>query len=140
MKVTRFCSLSEFESFQAGKTLINTTDHYCGGKGGSTSHGFCFSPDEPATAWRYLKGIVTPGICMVLEIPDSILTPSFGKYVDYSNEKEDFTTCLKKEYCLQMYSKKEAKLIEAIPLTEFASPSELIALAIIAQNRRCLDQ
>lgn len=47
MIVTRFMSLREFEAFERGETLINNTDHFDGGKGGSQSVGFCFTVDAP---------------------------------------------------------------------------------------------
>lgn len=50
----------------AGEMLTNSTDHYRGGKGGSTSVGFCFTTDKPRIAWRYLKGIVDADVCLVL--------------------------------------------------------------------------
>ena len=88
-------SIDEYNKFMAGETLTNTTDHYKGGKGGSTSKGFCFIEDNPKAAWRYLKGIVNPEVCMVLEIDPSLLTSSFGKYADYSDGKGTHC-CLKK--------------------------------------------
>lgn len=128
MKLTRFCSLAEFGKYMAGETLTNTTDHYQGGKGGSVSTGFCFSPDEPKTAWRYLKGIVNPEACMLLEISEELLTPSFGKYADYSKGHSGEISCIKTEYCLTEYSQKTARLIKFLTPEEFASsPEEVVA-------------
>lgn len=132
MRVTRFCSLNEYHKFISGETLINTTDHYNGGKGGSISVGFCFTEDEPHTAWRYLKGIVYPEICMVLDIDNSLLTPSFGKYGDYSNGQDGTHACLKIEYCLTQYSNRTAKLIQILTQEQFAtSPEELLAIRLL---------
>ena len=52
MTVTRFMSRAEWDAFQDGKILINETDHYKGGKGGSLSAGFCFTEDTPEDAWE----------------------------------------------------------------------------------------
>ncbi len=76
----RFCSADEFRALFWGRILQNHTDHYGGGKGGSTSVGFCLTEDEPYVAWRYLKGIVTPHVCMKLVIPRDQLVKSRGKY------------------------------------------------------------
>lgn len=134
MRVTRFCSLNEFYQFMSGETLINTTDHFKGGKGGSLSVGFCFTEDDPLTAWRYLKGIVYPEICMVLDIDPSLLKESRGKYADYSTGQDGTHICLKREYCLTQYSNKIAKLIKVLSLKEFASPEDLLAIQILTLN------
>lgn len=131
MIVTRFCSLAEYNKFMSGKVLKNTTDHYKGGKGGSTSRGFCFTEDPPNTAWRYLKGIVYPEICMVLEIDDSLLNLSMGKYADYSNGQDGSHACLKIEYCTCEYSNKTARLIKALQPKDFASTCEMLAIEIL---------
>ncbi len=131
MRVTRFCSLNEYNKFISGETLINNTNHYKDGKGGSISVGFCFTDDDPITAWRYLGGIVYPEICMILDIDNSLLTPSFGKYADYSNRQDGTHACLKMEYCLTKYSNKTAKLIKTLTPKQFTrSPEELLAVRL----------
>ena len=77
-------SLAEWEAFERGETLINNTDHFDGGKGGSKSVGFCFTEDEPAIAWRYLAGIVDADVWATFDFPDNYLTKSDGKYNDKS--------------------------------------------------------
>lgn len=136
MRVTRFCSLAEFHKFESGEVLVNNTDHYQNGKGGSTSRGFCFTEDEPSTAWRYLKGVVYPEVCMVLEFEDGVLIPSMGRYADFSNGRDGSTSCLKVEYCTCQYSNKTAKLIKSIMLEDFATPAEKIAIEVIKSMRR----
>lgn len=131
MRVTRFCSLAEYHKFISGEVLVNTTDHYKGGKGGSTSKGFCFTEDSPHTAWQYLKGIVYPEICMVLEIADSLLNMSIGKYADYSNGQDGSHACLKIEYCTCQYSNKSARLVKALQPEDFASTCEILAIEIL---------
>lgn len=136
MRVTRFCSISEFTKFASGETLRNDTDHYMGGKGGSTSRGFCFTEDDPDTAWRYLKGIVNHEVCMVLEIDKNLLNESMGRYADFSDGKDGSTACFKKEYCTCEYSNKTAKLIKSLSPEEFASCSDLISLMIFNASRK----
>lgn len=120
----------------SGETLINTTDHFRGGRGGSVSVGFCFTEDDPVTAWRYLKGIVYPEICMVLDIDDQLLTVSLGKYADYSDGKDGSDACIKVEYCLTQYSNKTAKLVRTLTQEQFAtSPEELLAIRLLMMTR-----
>jgi len=126
MILTRFCSQAEYDKYLSGETLTNTTDHYRGGKGGSTSVGFCFTTDEPKTAWRYLKGCVDFDVCVVLEIADALLTHSVGKYADYSKD-DGIGSCLKQEYCLTTYSNKTAKLLKVVKLQEIATEAEIMA-------------
>lgn len=126
MILTRFCSQAEYDKYLSGETLTNTTDHYRGGKGGSTSVGFCFTTDEPKTAWRYLKGCVDFDVCVVLEIADALLTHSVGKYADYSKD-DGIGSCLNQEYCLTTYSNKTAKLLKVVKLQEIATEAEIMA-------------
>jgi len=136
MIVTRFCSIEEYKKFMSGETLINTTDHFRGGRGGSVSVGFCFTEDDPVTAWRYLKDIVYPEICMVLDIDDQLLTVSLGKYADYSDGKDGSDACIKVEYCLTQYSNKTAKLVRTLTQEQFAtSPEELLAIRLLMMTR-----
>lgn len=102
MKLNRFCSHLELLTLLSNGTIQNNTDHFQGGKGGSTSRGFCFTKDEPKTAWKYLRGIVSPGVCAVYEIPDDMLKKSFGKYAgDYVHtaHRTTYSTVIKEEYC-----------------------------------------
>lgn len=131
MRVTRFCSIQEYRKFVSGENLTNNTDHFRGGRGGSISVGFCFTEDDPKTAWRYLKGIVYPEICMVLEIDQSLLNESRGKYADYSNGQDGSHACLQKEWCTTQYSNKTAKLINTLTPEQFATPEELIAIRLL---------
>lgn len=135
MILTRFCSKAEYDAYMRGEELVNNTDHYHAGRGGSTSQGFCFTPDTPRRAWRYLKGIVTPEVCMILNIPDSQLKRTFGKYPDYSDNRV-LKACLKKEYCCTMYSNKTAELLRMLPVSNIATPEEIKATKLIQHMRR----
>lgn len=110
MIVTRFMSLREWEAFERGETLINNTDHFDGGKGGSQSVGFCFTVDAPEVAWRYLKGIVDADVWVTFEFPDGHLSPSMGKYPDYSDDT--FKPCLRREWCCTSYDNNIAKVVD----------------------------
>lgn len=115
MRVTRFCSKLEYAAFLVGDELVNFTDHFQGGRGGSLSIGFCFSPDEPEVAIHYLCGTVDTEVCMVLDFPEGYLKESKGKYRDltvdpYSDVQH---CCLRTEYCCERYDNKVAKLVGA---------------------------
>lgn len=133
MILTRFCSLEEYNKFIDGEVLVNETDHYRNGMGGSLSVGFCFIEDEPTTAWRYLKGIVSPDVCMVLDIDEALLTKSMGKYVDYGQPDDGYKAqaCLKREYYLTRYSNKTARLVRTLTPLEFSTLEELRVLELI---------
>lgn len=139
MIVSRFCSKEEFDKFMAGETLTNDTVHSHNGFGGSSSIGFCFTKDEPKTAWRYLKGIVSKDICMVLDIDKSLLTKSKGKYPNYA-KGHYLQTCYKKEYCLRQYSNKTVRLVRVLKTLDFATAEELQALEIcnLLKNSRII--
>ena len=129
MDLYRFCSEKEAELLSQGATITNTTNHYFDGKGGSTSVGFCMTTDEPQTAWHYLKGIVTPDICLHLDIPEELLTKSKGKYVRYAMEhrygKTFMTTDYKDEWCITELRPEWLK--ETIRLETFVPDYELEA-------------
>lgn len=94
MRVTRFMSLAEWEAFERGETLINNTDHFDGGKGGSKSVGFCFTEDAPEVAWRYLAGIVDADVWVTFEFPDNYLIQSDGVYADPREGPDSMTASL----------------------------------------------
>lgn len=93
MRVTRFMSLAEWEAFERGEILINNTDHFDGGKGGSKSVGFCFTEDAPEVAWRYLSGIVDADVWVTFEFPDNYLTKVMA-YMPTREKKPDSMTVL----------------------------------------------
>lgn len=80
MKLYRFCSFDELSKLLRGEKIFNYTDHFKGGEGGSSSTGFCLTADEPREAWEYLRGIVTPGVCLEFDIPEENLIKSRGRY------------------------------------------------------------
>lgn len=124
MRVTRFCSRKEYDAFMRGKTLTNDINHYHyrDGKGGSRSVGFCFMAEDPKECWIYLKGIVVPEVCMVLDFPDGYLTKSMGRYADHSTATG---TMLKTVYCTTRYDNKTATLVRVVPTEEYADEADL---------------
>ena len=104
MNLYRFASNEEYHALLAGKVLHNATDHFKGGRGGSTSKGFCFTEDEPKIAWQYLKGIVTPDICLCFDIPRQLLIKSRGKYspkpIHHPDGTMTATAVIKDEWCI----------------------------------------
>ena len=114
MIVTRFMSRKEWDAFQDGKILINETDHYKGGKGGSLSVGFCFTEDTPEDAWVYLSGIVDAAVCVVFDFPDGDLKQSSGVYADHSEGAKFEDKVLKTEWCCVKYHRSIAKVVNVI--------------------------
>ena len=114
MKVTRFMSRKEWDAFQDGKILVNDTDHYKGGKGGSLSVGFCFTEDPPEDAWVYLSGVVDAAVCVTFEFPDGYLRKSCGVYADHSEGAKFEDRVLKTEWCCEKYHRSIAKVVQVI--------------------------
>ena len=112
MRVTRFMSKDEWDALREGRILLNETDHFNSGKGGSNSKGFCFTEDTPDEAWKYLKGIVDADVCVVFEFPKGHLKESYGVYADQREGAEFFDKMLKREWCCQTYHSSIAKVIE----------------------------
>lgn len=105
-------SRAEWEAFERGETLINTTDHFDGGKGGSKSIGFCFTEDAPEVAWRYLSGIVDADVWVTFEFPDNYLTKSDGVYADQREEAGFYDRIIIPEWCCTSYNNTIAKVVD----------------------------
>lgn len=112
MRVTRFMSLAEWEAFERGETLINNTDHFDGGKGGSKSVGFCFTEDAPEVAWRYLSGIVDADVWVTFEFPDNYLIQSDGVYADPREGAGFYDRIIIDEWCCTSYDNTIAKVVD----------------------------
>lgn len=112
MRVTRFMSLAEWEAFERGETLINNTDHFDGGKGGSKSVGFCFTEDAPEVAWRYLAGIVDADVWVTFEFPDNYLIQSDGIYGDPREGAGFYDRIIIDEWCCTSYDNTIAKVVD----------------------------
>ena len=114
MRVTRFMSKDEWDAFKEGRILLNETDHFNSGKGGSNSKGFCFTEDTPDDAWKYLKGIVDADVCATFEFPDGYLRKSYGVYADHSDGAKFEDKVLKTEWCCVKYHRSIAKVVQVI--------------------------
>ena len=110
-RVTRFMSLKEWQAFQRGERLVNHTDHFNGGRGGSLSKGFCFTEDSPDDAWVYLAGIVDSDVWVTFEFPDGYLRESRGIYADHSEDADFFDRVIKTEWCCEEYDGKVAQMV-----------------------------
>ena len=111
MRVTRFMSRAEWDAFERGRTLVNKTDHYKSGRGGSLSVGFCFTEDDPAVAWEYLKGLVDADVWVTFDFPDGYLSQSEGRYADKSKDAAFGDVVYKREWCCTKYNKSIAKVV-----------------------------
>ena len=107
-------SLAEWQAFQRGERLVNHTDHFCDGKGGSLSKGFCFTEDAPDEAWKYLEGIVDADVRATFEFPDGYLRESRGIYADHSEGAKFEDRVLKTEWCCEKYHRGIAKVVNVI--------------------------
>lgn len=122
-KVVRFCSIEEYRRLMSGEYLYNLTNHAALGRS-TSSVGFCFAEDDPATAWRYLKGIVDSDVCMQLVFKPGTLTKSKGRYIDYSNGTfSSLPPCIKREWCCKTYSLSDIETVEVI--NDFCRPQDL---------------
>lgn len=138
MKLYRFCSHKELQKLMAGETIHNTADHYRNGKGGSISRGFCLTQDKPEEAWKYLKGIVAPDVCIRFDIDRKLLTASNGKYAtNYMHHPDGsmtFTTEIKREWCIDVL--RPEWLTEVIALESFVPEHELNAARYVDQIKK----
>lgn len=111
MRVTRFMSRGEFGKLMAGEKLTNTTVHKKRGAY-SESVGFCFTEDEPMTAFEYLYGIVDADVWVTFDFPDGYLTESGGLYADHSEGAKVGDLVVKREWCCTEYSLDIASVIK----------------------------
>lgn len=139
MKVHRFMSETEYQKLIAGEVLINTTDHLRDRKRSTTSKGFCFFTDEPDDAIHWLCGCTYPDCCVTMEIPDEMLTESYGIYRDTQRDDQsgiEIPIMKKREYCLKRYSLQDGVKVMAMH-RRYAQQSQirrrLIELGIIEE-------
>lgn len=126
MRVHRFMSAGEYEKLMRGEVLVNHTDHRSTKSG---SIGFCFFTEPPKEAIHWLSGNVDCDYCVTMDIPEEMLTQSWGHYRD--PKKHDLRTIYvsetmsmtKVEWCCQTYSKKQVKILNVSK--EFAALSDM---------------
>ena len=129
MILHRYMSEREFEAYTKGKTMRNDTKH--GESAKTTSVGFCFFPEEPEEAHRWLRGIVCDDVCVTFDVPEDKVKKSVGTYNDpdksdnsigavlmdifdhfMGNEMKNIVYMEKVEYCCKRYSRKDFKLVK----------------------------
>lgn len=130
MKLHRFMSEREFDSYMNGETLRNDTCHRWYGAH-TNSVGFCFFPEEPEDAIRWLSGIVDYEVCVTFEVPESLVRKSTASYCDNDasdNSEEalfedlisamlgcgmpNAVTMEKEEYCCTEYNNKTFLMLD----------------------------
>lgn len=109
MILHRFCSKKEFEAYQRGDMLINNTDHRVKRGNATSSVGFCFFVEDPEEAKHWLSGIVDFDYCITVEVYESDVRKSWGRYADSKLEK----AMIKEEYCSKSYDNYRFRLIDA---------------------------
>ena len=145
MRLHRYMSEREFEAYAKGQTLRNDTRHGENDKK-TTSVGFCFFPEEPEEAHRWLSGIVNDDVCVTFEVPENMVKESIGQYCDPDKSNYDIGQVLmdifdhmsgrdmegvvymdKVEYCCTKYSRKDFKLIDFTYSEKYKERKRLLA-------------
>lgn len=100
-----------------GHTLVNRTDHYAGGRGGSLSRGFCFFSGDVREWARRLNGLVEFDVLLTVETDPARVRESRGVYADWAKDtgrgippRKLFT-----EYCTERYDRYGFRFISADP-------------------------
>lgn len=144
MILHRYMSEREFEAYTKGKTMRNDTKH--GESAKTTSVGFCFFPEEPEEAHRWLRGIVCDDVCVTFDVPENMVKKSVGTYSDpdksdnsigavlmdifdhfMGNEMENVVYMEKVEYCCKKYSRKDFKLVKFTYSEKYQERKRLLA-------------
>lgn len=115
MILHRFCSEAEYAAFMRGETLENHTDHYRGGKGGSTSRGFCFFKGSARSWARRLNGLVDFDVLITVEVSRTKVRESLGVYADWARDPGYGIPprAVFKEFCAESYRIDDFKLLDA---------------------------
>lgn len=116
MILHRFMSKREYDALMTGKKLVNTTNHAAQGEK-SSSVGFCFFPEEPSEAIHWLSFIVDADVCVTMEIPGQLVTPTKGRYRDVEKDNGGLLSeppmLWRTEYCLTEYSLQQVHVLYA---------------------------
>lgn len=98
-----------------GHTLVNRTDHYAGGRGGSLSRGFCFFSGDAQEWARRLNGLVEFDVLLTVKTSAALVRKSCGIYADWARDtgsgippRKLFT-----EYCTETYDRRGFRFISA---------------------------
>lgn len=118
MIVHRFMSEEEYDLLVSGFTLVNHSDHPYER---TTSVGFCFTPDNPAEAIRWLGGLVETDYCVTFEVQEGQLSESVAEYRDVSVPLPDASLGFipkdgkkvrRVEYCTEFYSIRDLRIVD----------------------------
>jgi len=106
-------SRKEFDSLLEGKRLLNDRAH---NQEVTSSVGFCFFTEEPASAIHWLSGVVSTDMLVTLDFEEGHLTHSRGRYRDIENDDlslpSDKIPCVwRDEYCTTSYSRDCARIV-----------------------------
>lgn len=77
--------------------------------GASTSVGFCFFKEDPEEAKHWLSGIVDFDVCITVEVDDSDVNKSRGRYGTENLQGVMY----KEEYCCKAYDNYRFRLIDS---------------------------
>lgn len=132
MILHRFCSEREFAAYMRGETLVNNTDHFQGGKGGSLSRGFCFFRGIIEQWAHRLNAIADFDVLITVAVEPGKVHKSLGVYADWA--KDDGITMPPKkhfyEYYTETYNSSDFRLISvdrsyAKKFTSWSRPIDL---------------
>ncbi len=113
----RFMSEMEFGALMSGETLVSHDRHPYER---TTSVGFCFTPDDPSVAIKWLGGLVETDYCVTFEVPEGLLRKSIGEYRDVTVPLPDVgegfvpqeTEMVRRvEYCAEHYSIRDFRIV-----------------------------
>lgn len=116
MQVFRFMSKVELLKYLHGEELHNDTRH----QAKTDSIGFCFfGMDDitPEYAWKFLRGVVFPDICVVFEVDEKEIKKGYGIYSDPEKTLYELMNFIPKmikvpEYSTTQYNNQIFKLIK----------------------------
>lgn len=133
MILHRFCSEREFTAYMRGETLENHTDHYDGGRGGSTSHGFCFFKGDIHAWARRLNSLVDFDVLITVAVFPTFVRDSVGIYADWSKDDGVSIPPRKRyrEYCTDIYDAVDFRLINAD--RSFARSHRFVSRSVLQQ-------
>lgn len=114
MILHRFCSETEYAAYMRGETLENHTDHYRGGKGGSTSRGFCFFKGSVKPWARRLNALVDFDVLITVDVSRTKVRESQGVYADWVRDPGYGIPprAIFAEYCTESYNREDFKLLD----------------------------
>lgn len=116
MQIFRFMNKEELLKYLRGEVLYNNTRH----QAKTDSIGFCFFRIDditPEYAWKFLRGVIFPDICVVFEVDEKNLKKGYGIYSDPEKTLYELMNFIPKmikvpEYSTTQYNNQTFKLIK----------------------------